>query len=138
MHDTRRNFLKAAGTAAAGASVLAGPAVARAQQVHRWKAQSLWSAAELTYKVFQDFCERVKKLTAGRLEITPFPAGAVTGAFETLDAVTANVLQAQSSWPGYWTGKEPGLVNGVLDCVARAIRPEELGTPTGGRSASAR
>ena len=109
MPNTRRGFLKAAGTAAAGAGVLALPAVAGAQQVHRWKAQSLWSAAELTYKVFQDFCERVKKLTSGRLEITPFPAGAVTGAFETLDAVTANVLQAQSSWPGYWTGKEPGL-----------------------------
>ena len=69
MPNSRRGFLKAAGTA--GAGVLALPAVARAQQVHRWKAQSLWSAAELTYKVFQDFCERVKKLTAGRLEITP-------------------------------------------------------------------
>ena len=29
--------------------------------------------------------------------------------FETLDAVTAGVLQAQSSWPGYWTGKDAGL-----------------------------
>jgi TRAP-type mannitol/chloroaromatic compound transport system substrate-binding protein len=29
--------------------------------------------------------------------------------FETLDAVTAGVLQAQASWPGYWTGKDAGL-----------------------------
>lgn len=29
--------------------------------------------------------------------------------FESLDAVSAGVLQAQSSWPGYWTGKEPAL-----------------------------
>lgn len=36
----------------------------------------------------------------------------------------------------FFTGKEPGLVNGVLDCVARAIRPEELGS-NGDRSASA-
>ena len=36
----------------------------------------------------------------------------------------------------FFAGKEPGLVNGVLDCVARAIRPEELGG-NGGRSASA-
>ncbi len=36
----------------------------------------------------------------------------------------------------FFGGREPGLVNGVLDCVARAIRPEELGTPAGGRSAA--
>jgi N utilization substance protein B len=36
----------------------------------------------------------------------------------------------------FFSGKEPGLVNGVLDCVARAIRPEDLGSD-GGRSASA-
>ncbi|MBI4637950.1 MAG: TRAP transporter substrate-binding protein [Candidatus Rokubacteria bacterium] len=107
MANPRRDFLKAAG--AAGTGALAFPSVARAQQVHRWKAQSLWSAQELTFKIFQEFCERVKKLTGGRLEITPFSAGAVTGVFETLDAVSAGVLQAQSSWPGYWTGKEPGL-----------------------------
>ncbi len=108
MKTTRRGFLKATGAAAAtGGFGFAG--VAHAQQVHRWKVQTLWSSGELTYKIFQEFCERVKALTSGRLEITPFPAGAVVGAFETLDAVSAGVLQAQSSWPGYWTGKEPGL-----------------------------
>jgi TRAP-type mannitol/chloroaromatic compound transport system substrate-binding protein len=29
--------------------------------------------------------------------------------FESRDAVTAGVLQAHSSWPGYWTGKDAGL-----------------------------
>jgi len=69
----------------------------------------MWSAAELSYKCFEDFCERVKGATNGRLVIQPFAAGAVTGPFETLDAVTAGVLQAQSSWPGWWTGKDAGL-----------------------------
>lgn len=36
----------------------------------------------------------------------------------------------------FFAGKEPGLVNGVLDCVARAIRPDELETPSGGRRAA--
>ena len=65
--------------------------------------------AELTYKAFQDFCERLKVNTNGRLVIEPFAAGAVTGVFETLDAVGAGVLQAHSSWPGYFTGKDAGL-----------------------------
>jgi TRAP-type mannitol/chloroaromatic compound transport system substrate-binding protein len=105
----RRNFLKTAAGASALAGTVAMPAVARAQQVTRWRCQSMWSAAELTYKAFQDFCERVKVNSGGRLVIEPFAAGAVTGAFETLDAVTAGVLQAHSSWPGYFSGKDAGL-----------------------------
>jgi TRAP-type mannitol/chloroaromatic compound transport system substrate-binding protein len=104
----RRRFL---GTSAvAGTAALAGaPALVRAQQATTWRCQSMWSAAELSYKCFEDFCDRVKQDSNGRLVIQPFAAGAVTGVFESLDAVTAGVLQAHSSWPGYWTGKDAGL-----------------------------
>ncbi len=104
----RRRFLKAA---AAGSAIAAfgAPAIVSGQSTIRWRCQSMWSASELTYKVFQDFCEQVKTLTGGRLEIEPFPAGAVVGAFETFDAVSAGVLQAQSSAPVYWSGKDPGF-----------------------------
>jgi N utilization substance protein B len=37
----------------------------------------------------------------------------------------------------FFAGKEPAMVNGVLDCLARAMRPEELGS-NGGRDASSR
>lgn len=104
----RRTFLRAT-TATAATAALAAPAVLRAQETIRWRCQSMWSAAELTYKAFVDFCERVKTNTQGRLVIEPFAAGSVTGVFETLDAVTAGVLQAQSTWPGYFTGKDAGL-----------------------------
>lgn len=106
----RRRFIAVGGLAVAGgAATLGAPMVARAQQPIRWRAQSMWSAAELTYKAFQDFCERVKAATNGRLVIEPFAAGAVTGVFETLDAVSAGVLQAHSSWSGYFSGKDAGL-----------------------------
>jgi TRAP-type mannitol/chloroaromatic compound transport system substrate-binding protein len=106
MSNTRRRFL---GTAVAGAAIAGAPAVVRAQQVTTWRCQTLWSAAELTQKCFADFCDRVKAASNGRLVIQPFAAGAVTGPFETLDAVSAGVLQAQATWPGYWTGKDAGL-----------------------------
>jgi TRAP-type mannitol/chloroaromatic compound transport system substrate-binding protein len=109
MTTTRRKFLKTAAVAGTGAVIAGAPAIVRAQQVTTWRCQTLWSAAELSHKCFEDFCERVKVLSGGRLVIQPFASGAVTGAFETLDAVTAGVLQAQSSWPGYWTGKDAGL-----------------------------
>ena len=107
---SRRSFLKSSTVgASAAAATLVAPAVARAQQVTTWRCQSMWSAAELTYKTFQDLCERIKANTNGRLIIEPFAAGAVTGVFETLDAVGAGVLQAHSSWPGYFSGKDAGL-----------------------------
>jgi hypothetical protein len=65
MSIARRRFL---GTSAvAGTAALAGaPALVRAQQATTWRAQSMWSAAELTYKCFEDFCEHVKRpRTAG-------------------------------------------------------------------------
>ena len=109
MSTSRRKFLKTAAVAGTGAAIAGAPAIVRAQQVTTWRAQTLWSAAELTHKCFVDFCDRLKAASNGRLVIQPFAAGAVTGAFETLDAVTAGVLQAQASWPGYWTGKDAGL-----------------------------
>lgn len=105
---TRRDFLKGMGVAT-GAAILGAPSILRAQQVHRWRVQTLWAAADVPQRLFAEFCETVKKRTNGRLEITPFAAGSVVGAFETLDAVSNNVLQGQSTYPGYWAGKEPAL-----------------------------
>lgn len=107
--SSRRTFLSNTGIAAVGAATLATPGVVLAQEATRWRCQSMWSSAELTYKAFVDFCDRVKANTNGRLIIEPFAAGAVTGVFETLDAVTSGVLQAQSSWSGYFSGKDAGL-----------------------------
>jgi len=100
----RRRFIQAS---VAGAA-LAAPAIVQAQGA-KWKMQSMWSSAELTYKAFEDLCANINKLCAGKLEITPFAAGAVTGVFETLDAVNAGVLQGHASWAGYFSGKDPGL-----------------------------
>jgi len=108
MSVQRRKFLTGA-AAAAGAASLGFPAIVKSQQPIKWKAQSMWSSAEITYKVFEDFCRRVGKATNGRLEIQPFAAGAVVGVFETLDAVQAGALQAQSTAPVYFTGKDPGF-----------------------------
>jgi TRAP-type mannitol/chloroaromatic compound transport system substrate-binding protein len=107
MNKSRRRFF--AGAAAAGAATIAAPAILKAQAPIKWRVQSMWSAAELTYKAFEDFCARVKAATGGRLEMQPFAAGAVVGVFETLDTVSAGVLQAHSSWPGYFSGKDAGL-----------------------------
>jgi TRAP-type mannitol/chloroaromatic compound transport system substrate-binding protein len=108
MNPNRRSMLKAA-TAVAATSIVGAPAIALAQKTIKWKVQVLWGAGEDTYKMFQDFCDNIKKNTGGRLEITPFSAGAIVGTFETLDAVGQNVIQGHSTYPGYFAGKEPAL-----------------------------
>ena len=102
---SRRHFI----ASAAAASSLAAPAIVTAQPKVKWRAQAMWSAAETTYKAFEDFCQRVGAASGGRLEIQPFAAGSVVGVFETLDAVSAGVLDAQSTAPVYWAGKDAGF-----------------------------
>ncbi len=102
---SRRHFI----ASAAAASSLAAPAIVTAQPKVKWRAQSMWSAAETTYKAFEDFCQRVGAASGGRLEIQPFAAGSVVGVFESLDAVSAGVLDAQSTAPVYWAGKDAGF-----------------------------
>jgi TRAP-type mannitol/chloroaromatic compound transport system substrate-binding protein len=109
MSNERRKFLKTAAGVGLGAAAPAMPAIVTAQSPIRWRAQCLWSSAEITYKAFEELCARIAQLTNGRLTVEPFSGGAITGVFETLDAVSAGVLQAQSSWPGYWTGKDAAL-----------------------------
>ncbi len=112
MKKTRREFLKTAGAAAVGAgAVLAGSGKVHAQAApqFKWKAQCLWQPAETSYKVFEDFCKRVKAMTNGRLEITPFPSGSIVPNIECLDAVRNNVMQAMHQATVYFGGKNPAF-----------------------------
>ncbi len=91
----------------------------------KWKCQVFWSAAELSYKTFVDFTERVKVLTKGRLEITPYPAGAIVPTFEALDALQNNVIQCMHMWPGYFSGKEPAFA-AISDLIAGYSHPWQM------------
>jgi TRAP-type mannitol/chloroaromatic compound transport system substrate-binding protein len=100
---------------------LAAPAMSADPPI-KWKCQVFWSAAELSYKTFVDFTERVKALTNGRLEITPYPAGAIVPTFEALDALQNDVIQCMHMWPGYFSGKEPAFA-AISDLIAGYTAP---------------
>jgi len=99
-------FLVAAGLALA--SIVAS-APAEAQAKYKWKMQSLWQGGSINQKIFEDYCKRVNQLTAGRLEITPMPVGAVVAYTETLDALQNGILESHQSGGPYFSGKEPAL-----------------------------
>jgi len=87
-----------------------GPAHADAE--FRWKMQSLWQAGTINQQVFEAFCERVAEVTGGRLVIEPLPVGSIVAYNETLDAVTAGILDGQHGGSGYFAGKDAAF--GIL------------------------
>ena len=74
-----------------------------------WTIQSLWQAGSINHRVFEQFCERVKTLSGGRLTLTSVPVGTLVAYNETLDAVSSGVLDGHQSGPGYLAGKDPGF-----------------------------
>jgi TRAP-type mannitol/chloroaromatic compound transport system substrate-binding protein len=106
------------------AVALAAPALAQQAPI-KWKAQTLWNAQERPQKTFEDFCKRVKVLTNGRLEIEPYPAGAIVPTNETLTALQGNVLQAIHVWPGYASGRNPAFA-ALTDFIFAYEHPWEL------------
>jgi TRAP-type mannitol/chloroaromatic compound transport system substrate-binding protein len=51
------------------------------------------------------FAERVKVMSAGRLEIVPIPTGSIVPPFEVLDATHKKVIDGAHSSSAYWVGK---------------------------------
>lgn len=98
----RRNFLKVAGLAGAGA--IAMPQVSRAQTVI-WKYQSTWPTKDIFHEFAGDFAKRVNDMSGGRLKLDVLAAGAVVPAFQMQDAVAAGILDAGHGVCAYWYGK---------------------------------
>lgn len=79
------------------------PAVAQgtAPQAFSWRLQSAWPQANLLQESPVYLAKAIEEMSGGRLKMSVMPAGTVVGAFEVLDAVHKNVIDAAHAWPGY-------------------------------------
>ncbi|MBU8542319.1 MULTISPECIES: TRAP transporter substrate-binding protein [Roseomonadaceae] len=100
----RRGLLKAAAVGTAGTAILATPSVSRAQTV-TMRFQSTWPQRDIFHEFANDFVTRVNAMAGGRLRLELLPAGAVVGAFQLLDAVSAGTLDGGHGVSAYWFGK---------------------------------
>ncbi len=100
----RRNFVKAAVTGTAAASV-AAPAIALAEEEKkiRLRMQTYWGKE--ADAVFAAFTSNVKTASAGSLRIKRYPGGALVPDAEMLSAVSKGTLDMCESYGGYWPGK---------------------------------
>ena len=100
----RRSMLRAGAAGAVAATVLATPQVSRAQTV-TLRFQSTWPQRDIFHEFAQDYVERVNRAAGGRLRLELLAAGAVVGAFQVLDAVSAGTLDGGHGVAAYWFGK---------------------------------
>jgi len=90
-------------------SIILSSANVFSAEVIKWKGQCWVGVTDLAYKSFEKLCNRVKIATNGRLEITPHPDGAIVPAYQMLDAIKGNVIQAMNGAAIYWAGKDPAF-----------------------------
>ena len=107
--------------------------------VIEWKAQSLWQAGTLPHQIFEEFAQRVGERSEGRLKIEALAVNSIVSSTESLDAVGADILQAQQSGPAYFTGKDAAFAL-LSDPQGGFENPEQMRQwmETGGGMALAR
>lgn len=95
---------------AIGVIFAAGLASASDQKVFNWRLVSTFPKG-MTYITASDkyFCERVRILSQGKLNIKFFGAGELCAAPEVLDMVSKGTVEAGSDAAAYWCGKNTGF-----------------------------
>ncbi|MFH1555506.1 MAG: TRAP transporter substrate-binding protein [Pseudomonadota bacterium] len=101
---SRRGFITAAAATAAGAAVIAAPAV-HAQAPIKLKFQSTWPNKDIFHEYAGDFVRYVNQMAGGRVELELLAAGAVVPAFQVLDAVSSGIIDGGHGVSAYWYGK---------------------------------
>ena len=109
----------------AGLAIAAGSAGAhaQAQQNYKWRMTTLAPETSIYFTLFaKPFAERVKQMTNGQVEITPFGAGVIAPAFKGYEAVQDGLCELVNSWSGYLVNKDPA--NALLAGHPGGMGPE--------------
>lgn len=106
----KRRQVLGAGLAGASLAAVAGlPARAQsASPEYRFRMQSFLGPGTIEWETLVPrYVERVRQMSNGRIEITPFPPGALVPTFEMLEAVGHGVVDIGYGAQVYWRGQIP-------------------------------
>jgi TRAP-type mannitol/chloroaromatic compound transport system substrate-binding protein len=109
----RREFLKAAGTAAVTTAALSAPltAPAIASNKIKWKMVTAWPKNLPGPGVAaQMLADRITALSGGRLEIKLYAAGELVPGKGVFDAVSQGTAELYHAVPAYWGSKSKGIL----------------------------
>jgi TRAP-type mannitol/chloroaromatic compound transport system substrate-binding protein len=91
----------------AGCGVLFALPSLASDKVTKWRMQVLWDPGTTPYKVGEQYVERIKSATGGRLEIKLHAPGTLVPTNEMLDAVQSGMIEMMWQYEGYYIGKMP-------------------------------
>jgi TRAP-type mannitol/chloroaromatic compound transport system substrate-binding protein len=104
----RRQFLKSAGTgAAAGAALIAAPAIAQSMPEIKWRmATSFPKSLDTLFGAMELFVRRVGEATDNKFQIRLFGPGEVVPALQVTDAVQKGTVEMGHTASYYYVGKD--------------------------------
>jgi len=104
--------------------VASAPQAQAKDKVFKWQPSS-WLPSGITWDTIGYISKYVKRMSNGRLIMTPSAPGAIVPVAEQLNAVGMGVMDATFIWPGYFPGELPvALMHG--DCFAAPKTIAEL------------
>jgi TRAP-type mannitol/chloroaromatic compound transport system substrate-binding protein len=106
---TRRSLLK--GVAAVTAGAVAAPFAitpSRAQAI-TLRMQGFLAAASPTHRAFEKWAADLREKSGGRLQISALPVGSTVAPGETINAVTAGILDGHYSASSFFAARDPGF-----------------------------
>jgi TRAP-type mannitol/chloroaromatic compound transport system substrate-binding protein len=78
-----------------------------AEKPIKWRMQVLWDPGTLPYKIEEQFADRVRELTNGRLDIKIYAPGSLVPTAQMLDSLQAGMIDMMKQYEGYYIGKMP-------------------------------
>ena len=78
------------------------------KEIIKWRMQNYVPGTVDSYQILgPDFCDLVRVMSNGRLDITPYAAGELVKNTEIMDAVGKGVVECGVGLGAYWSGKIP-------------------------------
>jgi TRAP-type mannitol/chloroaromatic compound transport system substrate-binding protein len=103
----RRQFLQAAGVAAASTAV-AKPAIAQSMPQIKWRLTASWpKSLDIVYGACEFLAKSVAEASDNRFLIQPFAAGEIVPGLAAADAVTSGSVEMCHTVSYYYFGKDP-------------------------------
>src|SRR6202521_5004670 len=109
----RRQFLQAAGLAAA-ATAVAKPAIAQGMPDLKWRLTSSFpKSLDTIYGASEAFAKAVAEASDGKFQIQVFAAGEIVPGLQAADAVQSGTVEMCHTASYYYFGKDPTFAFGT-------------------------
>src|SRR5207245_5258560 len=128
----RRQFLRAAGVAAA-ASAVAKPALAQSMPELKWRLTSSFpKSLDTLYGASEVFAKAVSEATDNKFQIQVFAAGEIVPGLAAADAVQSGTVEMCHTASYYYFGKDPTFAFGCAVPFGLNARMENAWMYSGG------